>query len=230
MNQNEILAKVRLRLDEATDGVGWTDPELRGYINEGFRDIARRTETIQVSSTISAVAGTQEYTLPADITRLHHAEYRATGSTQVHELEYQDFKNLNAVAWTGKDSTQGTPSICTMWGYPPSLKLIVYPKPSLAGTITFYYYSVPPALATDGSDGTDTIPVPTGWEDLVVEYATYLAFRRDQNDQWQGARLAYEDSLQRMIDMTRQWSDQAGGGITGSFGNLPAWLVGSDDW
>ena len=231
MIQSEMLAMVRLRLDEALPGVGWSDAEIRGYINEGFRDIARRTETIERTQTISVSAGVQEHTLPADMIRLHRVEWKPTGQSQVYPVEYHDFQNMDAVWWTGKETASGTPTLCTMWGYPPSLKLILYPRPQLAGTLNVYYYSVPTGLATDGTDAAVTIPVPTGWEDLVAEYATYLAFRKDQNPRWQEARLAYEDNVTRMIDLTRRWSDQPGGGISNSMGGLPAWLAGMDeDW
>jgi hypothetical protein len=216
----ELRTRVRVRLDEAT-ATAWSDSEINGWINEGARDVARRSETLQVSANIAVTAGTQEYTAPSDMSRLYRAEFTPTGSTSVYSLTYRDFNNLDAVWWTAKQTTQSTPELFTLWGYPPSLKIILYPKPSQNGTLTVYYYRVPADVTSDGA----TVPVPNGWEDLVVEYATYLAMRRDRDDRWKEARQAYEQHLDAMMLLTRRWSDQAGE-ITPSGSLMPEWLVG----
>lgn len=216
----QLRAQVRVRLDETT-ATAWTDAEINGWINEGVRDVARRSETLQISTPISVVAGTQEYTAPSDLARLYRAEFKPTNSTSIYPLTYRDFNNMDAVWWTSKTSVQSTPELFTLWGYPPSLKIILYPKPSQSGTLTVYYYQVPADVTADGA----TIPVPNGWEDLVVEYASYLALRRDRDDRWKEARATYEDHLNAMMLLTRRWTDQAGE-ITPAGSLLPSWLVG----
>ena len=112
----------------------------------------------------------------------------------------------------------------TLWGYPPQLKIVLYPKPGLAGTLTVYYYKVPDDLATDGSAASTTLSVPNGWEDLVYEYVTYLALRRDRDPRWQEAKAAYDEKLTAMLDLTTRWSDQSGS-ITPSGLMVPDWLI-----
>lgn len=211
---------VRVRLDEAT-ATAWSDAEINGWINEGIRDLARRSETLQVSSSILVSEGVAEYFAPAELSRIYRAEFQATGDTSIYPLTYRDFNNMDAVWWTAKNTTQSTPELFTLWGYPPSLKVILYPKPSRAGTLTLYYYRVPVDLVSDS----DPVPVPTGWDDLIVEYATYLALRRDRDERWKEAREAYEDHLASMMMLTRRWTDQAGE-ITPGGSMLPEWLVG----
>ena len=96
-----LLTDVRNRLDETTSGQ-WTDAELRSWINEGARDVSRKTETLQGTTNISIVADTQEYTLPTDTLRIHRAEWRPTSSSNVYTLEYRDFNSMDAVWWSSQ--------------------------------------------------------------------------------------------------------------------------------
>lgn len=220
----QVRNMVRVRLDETT-ATAWTDAEINGWINEGTRDVARRSETLQVSAQIPVTQGVAEYSAPPELVRVHRAEFQPTGDSSVYPLTYRDFNNMDAVWWTAKNTTQSTPELFTMWGYPPALKVILYPKPSRSGALNLYFYRVPVDVIND----TDPIPVPSGWEDLIVEYATYLALRRDRDERWKEARQAYEDHLSSMMMLTRRWTDQAGE-ITPSGSMLPEWLVGGWDY
>lgn len=219
--QAAILGDIRSRLDEPTSRF-WSDEELRRWINEAARDIARRAEVLEASTTVSVVAGTNEYTLATDIIRVYRALWTPTGSTQNYPLDYQDFNSLDAAGWTFTVS-QGYPAVYTLWGYPPSLKMILYPKPTVAGTITYYYYKLPTDLALDGSAAASTVTLPSGWEDLIALYVEYVAMRKDGNPRWQEAKSLYEMELGEMIDRTRRWTDQAGA-IQQSGTYLPGWL------
>jgi hypothetical protein len=228
VTQAEAVTKVRERLDETTAAT-WTNEQLRGWINEAMRDVARLSETIQSTATITITStditnGVQEWTLDGTTLRVYRVEYKPTGQTNVYPLEYGDFNNLDAVWWTRKTISTGTPQMFTLWGYPPQLKIVLYPKPALAGTLTVYYYKVPADLATDGTAAATTLSVPNGWEDLVYEYVTYLALRRDRDPRWQEAKQAYDEKLAAMVDLTARWSDQSGS-ITPSGSMLPDWLI-----
>lgn len=216
-----LLADVRDRLDETTANQ-WTDAMLTRWINEGLRDVARRTETLMDRDTIAAVAGVQEYTLGTDMLRVYRVEYKRTGDTQIYNLEYKDFNNLDAVWWTSQAITQNTPSYFTMWGYPPAAKLIVYPKPAAAGTFTVFFYKTPALLVS----GSDVAEIPDGWFDIIVNYCEFVALRRDADPRWQEAKSLYEENLNNMYELTRRWTDQAGSIDSNTGSMVPAWLYG----
>lgn len=223
----QAILGVRDRLDEVS-ARAWTDPQLVSWINEGVGDVARRTETIQKSATISAIAGTQKYTAPADMLRAMRATYLASGSNNKIALEFVDFNALEQT-WLGTGATvQATPYQFTLWGTPPALELWVYPVPSVAGVIEVFYYSMPVKLASDGSAHGTALSVPEGYADLVLDYATFSALRRDRDARWKEFRSSYEENLESMRDMTRRWADQAGY-VTRSGGRLPNWLTGYGD-
>lgn len=206
------LAAVRTRLDEST-ATSWTDPEIRAWINEGVADIARRTESIQKSATISVVAGQQEYTgLPANLLRLNRVEFISAGASgQVSHLELRELNALDSTWYGGKQTSSGRPIYCGLSGYPPYLQLTLYPIPAESGaTIKVYYYASPAALPVDGSGDGFALDLPTGWDDLVYEYATYLAQRRDATPSWQDTKRIYEEHLGDMLAMTERWHDQPG--------------------
>lgn len=206
------LAAVRTRLDETT-ATSWTDAEIRAWINEGVADIARRTESIQKSATINVVAGTQNYTsLPADLLRLNRVEFISAGAQgAVSHLELRELNALDSTWYGGKQAGSGRPLYCGISGYPPVLQLTLYPIPAENdATLKVYYYASPTAIATNGTADSSTLDLPTGWDDLVYEYATYLAQRRDANPSWQDTKRIYEEHLGDMLAMTERWHDQPG--------------------
>lgn len=206
------LAAVRTRLDEMT-ATSWTDAEIRAWINEGVADIARRTESIQKSATINVVAGTQNYTsLPADLLRLNRVEFISAGAQgQVTHLELRELNALDSTWYGGKQASSGRPLYCGISGYPPVLQLTLYPIPAENdATLRVYYYASPTPIATNGTADSSTLDLPTGWDDLVYEYATYLAQRRDASPSWQDTKRIYEEHLGDMLAMTERWHDQPG--------------------
>lgn len=228
MTQAQALLAVRERLDESTS-TAWTDAELRRWINEGVEDIVQRTECLQSSDTISAVAGTRSYTLSQRIIRINRVTYQPSGDSRIFPLEYRDFNAMDSVWWTQQAVTSNTPIYFTLWGYPPALQLVVYPTPPTAGTFTVFYYATPMPLATDGSAASSSLTVPTGWESVVVDYAEYTALRKDMQPRWLEAKQLYEEHIEKLMMLSRRWSDQGGVvanyGFDGMVGGAPAWLV-----
>lgn len=225
--QAEYLTRIRTQLHEPT-AVAWSDVELRDYINQAAADIARRSETLQKTVTVAATAGTRKYTLPSDVLRVHKVEYQADLDNRIYPLELMDLHNMDAMWYTQQAVTQSTPSAVTFWGYPPALDMISYPTPSLDGDFILHYYGTPTPLATTtATDAATPVQVPGGWDDLVTEYAVYLAFRRDASPRWQEHKAAYEEHMDDFITRSQRWTDQAGVIVPDSGGRvLPEWLTG----
>lgn len=226
ITQAQALTAVRERLDE-TDAAGWSDVELRRWINEAVTDIARKTETVQATATIDVDAGDQDHTLPATILRINRATFSEDGNDHIYPLEYVDYNAADSIWWADQAITESRPRIFTTWGYPPTLGLKLYPKPSVNGTLTVYYYQAPAALATDGTAAATALSVAEGYLDLILDYASYKALLKDGNPKWKDHKGIYDENLAMMMDMTRRWSDQAGTISLHGYG-LPDWLVGGE--
>ena len=113
--QATYLTNVRNKLDETTSGQ-WSDTELRSWINEAARDVARRTESLQATEIMDSDPNVQEYNLAGNYLRVHRVEWSPTGSSNVYPLEYRDFNSMDAVWWASQTTAKGYPNFYTMWG------------------------------------------------------------------------------------------------------------------
>src|SRR5690606_10759005 len=106
---------------------------------------------LQTTTTQAVTASTQTYTLTTRIVRLYRVEFQPTGDSRIIPLEYRDFNAMDSVWWTNQAITSNHPHFYTLWGFPGSLKLVLYPTPATGGTLNLHYYAIPAPLATDGT-------------------------------------------------------------------------------
>lgn len=234
ITQAEAIAQTRARLDEP-QSVYWTDDDLRMWINDIARDIARRTESLRATYDQAAVVGTSSYTPVWTSTthpyRIYRIQFTPTGQTTTYPLEYVDYNTADSVWGLFQQQTQGIPAIWTSWGAPPTLNLQVYPSPSVAGTLRVFYYRLPTVLSTsDTSDQNTAVDLVDGWEDVLVDGVTYKAMMRDGDSMWQSQKQEYEMHLEAMMEATLRFTDAAGRVTTPSGGYIPEWLYGNADY
>lgn len=220
----ELRTDLRARLDEATPTF-WDDVDLDRWLNEGVREVARRTEALLTNENINIVVGAADYILPDDVIRVYRVEYRPD-TTRVHPLEYRELHSLDNV-WGVYRGQQAEPRFFTLWGVTPTLTMTVYPTPDRSVTNGFklFYYRMPAAMTT----GTSTVDLPEGWQELPVLYAEYVALRKDKQREWQEAKGEFERAVSEMSLLTNRLSNQVGHYAGESMrSTLPAWLVESD--
>lgn len=208
ITQSAAIEQVRMRLDEPYPGQ-WSDPNLRSWLNEGVREIARRSEWKRGSTDIAATAGTQFYVLPSDVIRVYRAEWVPTGTTLTYRLEYRDINQMDIMWGPNQRITQGIPMFYTMVSANP-LSVELAPIPAQNSTLRIFYYKMPTDLATMSTSGaSSTLDVPVGWEDLPVEYATAMAFRKARDVQnYQLTMQVFEQKLGEFTDMATRFTDE----------------------
>lgn len=217
---------LRERLDEK-EARAWDDHALDRWLQEGAKDIARRCEVLQATTTIAVTASTQTYDAPTNMVRIYRVTWSATGDSSVYPLEYRDFNSADAVWWTQSAVSTGVPTLFTMWGVPGSVDITLYPTPSQNGTLTVQYYRLPTAPTLDSS----TMDLPEGWEDTMYSYAEYKAMLADRDDRWQAAKAIYEEQLEDLHGLTRRHTDQGGSSWQPDLPASNAWLYNlSGDW
>lgn len=221
--QAEFIRKSRVRLDELT-ARAFEDRMLREWINEGARDIARKTEALEDRDTIVIVVGTNEYPLDSDIIRVHRVEITPTGEDTT-ALEYVDIKDMDSFGWRQRTLQQDRPYVYSIWGSGRTLKLITYPVPGTAGNLTVWSYIIPAALSETTLDDADTdVEIPQAWDDILLDYIEYRALRKDRDPRWQESKALYDAACAEMYDNTRRWVDQ-GGMVLPNGSHLPTWLT-----
>jgi hypothetical protein len=209
LTQAEAITEVSTyRLDDSANA-RFTAAMVRTWINDGMVDIARRTECLRASSTISVTADVATVTGPVDCIRIHRAEYYPTGSDLRYPLEYRDFNQMDVLWGVNQNISTAIPAYYTTWGFPPTLTIRLAPVPAVAGSLLVYYYRLPAELATaNTNDASTVLDLPTGWHDLVLDYVEAMAYRADRRpDRYQEAWARYLENLQAMVAATERFTD-----------------------
>jgi len=229
---SDAIRRVRSKVDETTVRF-WTDTEITDWINDGLRDIARRAEDLQSFNTsVSAVVGTAKYALPSDVVRVHRVEFVPTGSTQTYPVRPSTYQEMDQVWGINQVQQSSYPSFFVIFGYPGGTgasahQIQCYPVPAQTGTFNIIYYRLPyrflDPIANPG-ELAKSLEVVEGWDDAVVEYAGYQALKKDRNPLWKDMKEEYEEKMQYLIDVTRQWHDQQRFVMTSTMMGQPQWL------
>lgn len=210
------LKQLRERLDEPS-AAQWSDVELRRWLNEGIRDIARRTRLYQDQNTLDVIANIAEYTLDADILAIEHILWKPDAETRKVPLQPRAFEGVQRyINETGAD-----PVYYSTYGHPPVLKVQLWPSPTRDGILYIYGPTLPAPIDVDA--GTGDIHVIEGWLEPAIDYAEYMALRRDRQETWKDVFTMYEARVQQMIELTAY--DDAMGEIQFTGTSLvPTWL------
>lgn len=199
---DELELRVRAILDEPTAGQ-WQQDNLRRWFNEGLRDLARTTRHWKSTATQNATAGTSEYTQPSSILAIEHAYYD-DGSGNLYPLTAAHYESMDNV-WGAHQNRAGRPEFFTTKGSSPALKLKVWPVPTVthAGPPTSRFQMntviLPTEMPLSGSGGSN-LDCPDGWVDLIVDYAEYMALRRNRDPRWQEAWEIYKSKRFDLIN------------------------------
>lgn len=211
--QGVLLTELAARLGDP--GMTYFSPiELRTWINEGAREIARRTECLRAVATTAVTAGTQSYTAPTDAVRIHKVEFKPTSDSRWFSLEHRDMSAADIVWGTQRAITQSyAPEFWTGWGYPGSTNFTVelYPTPSSAGTLRFQYYKLPTDLSVTGSAAGTPIDCPNGWEDVILDWAeTRAELKRKDVNAYQIKDAIFKDHLMAIMETSIRYTDSPG--------------------
>lgn len=178
----------RLGVDPSNDTLMSSDKVGR-FVNLALHEIEAQHpwSWLQKSETLTTAAGTETVTPAAD--------WRFTTelrNNQGRNLERYSMTDLND-RWMplGNNTTQGPPIEWAVW----QSTIYLRPIPDGVYTLTHYYLRSEVDLAGD----TDTPLIPDALSGAVIEYASYLAFRRERNDPRAAECLkAYQVWEQRM--------------------------------
>lgn len=259
MTLMEAIYKVRSALDEPAEpslpnvSVNvfpkmYTDTELTEWINDGLRDVSRRAEDLvtnaQASIPIPAAVINQftgavpTFPLQTDVIRLTRVEFVPVQQTnQIYRVEPSTQNEMDQIWGTYQQNTSTYPRWYVLLGYPggtgPNLfQIQLYPCSSQSGNLNVYYYRLPVYIldpVANPSQYNVTLDIIVGWEDVVVDFAVYNAFKKQRNPDWAQRKAEYEEKVAQMIDVTRKFHDQQSYVSYGT-NMLPSWLVGGGEW
>lgn len=153
-----------------------TDAEIRRRLNSALRLVytklvrARGAQYFRASSSISTVAGTAEYALPAAMMQLVGVELlRSTSDrvplTEIQEPERYEWENVTGAQEPARYQLRGQ-------------SIALLPTPASARTVNLYYVPsfVPLANLTDTFDGV------CGWEEAAIWTVAAEMIQKDGED------------------------------------------------
>lgn len=189
---SEIATRVKRQFgDEA--GAQITDADIIRWVNDAQRDIAVSNNLLQVVASAPTVAGTSEYTLPVDVLTIRNVY---SGTTRLRAVSFED-----AVEQHLEESTAtGEPQ--QYWIF--ANKFNLYPTPSAAGTIKFYYTKQP----TEITATSQTPELPQQYHNRIVEYCLAQAYELDDNQESYRQKIQqFQDNVDRLKD-NAEWAPQ----------------------
>lgn len=219
---NDLITQVRDILDEPTPAQ-FSDAQLIRWLNEGNRDLARRTRALKDAQTIPATAGAYQYFLAENVVAIEHCYYHEAGNGQRFPLIARHLENFDAVRGTDW-SREGRPLFFTTQGFAPNLKLVVSPAPvSNVDEFNLLIARLPVEL-TSGNLAAE-IDTPSAWYDALVDYCEFKALRRDRDSRWQEAWQMYQDKRAELVHAPDYHTANREMMPDPVAGYLPSWLV-----
>lgn len=253
---NDAIRRSRSRLDEpafpslpgSSGGVPpqafFKDTELTDWVNDGLRDIARRTETLftydttlQLPPYSPAASVIPTYPLPTDVIQIFRVEFIPVGSTtQVYKLEASTQNEMDQIWGTYEQDQSSYPNFWVTRGYAGgtgrhAFGIQIYPFSSQGGQLNLHYYGLPARMLDPGtypSEYNSYLDCVEGWDDLIVDFVHYHGLIKRNDPAWQGIKQLYEQKLGEMIDVTRKVSDQPGYVQPSLMNGVPYWLYGPE--
>lgn len=197
---NAVIA-IRDRLDEPV-AAQWPDTQLRRWLNEAQREIARTTfhwtDIITINVTMPATANGL-YVVPDNVIRINRAYFTATADvTRQQPLQARAWDAMDNVWWDFQTRVQGGDPMCyASFGYSPTVTLKLWPVPYRAGTLTLHVARMPADI--DIINGTGNIDMPTPWLEVAYDYCEYMALMKDR--QIEVAQMKYAQFQMKLGNM-----------------------------
>jgi len=223
----EIITRVRDMLNEAT-ATQWSDTQLRRWMNDGAKHIARETHFAETNQDIDVAADAQSVAAPTNVLMIQHVYWIPDSDTDhIVPLVPKHYEQMDALWGSWQNQTTGEPVAFAPRGVSPSLRIYMYPTPDEAGTLRVFHTAIPTDIATDTSADATTSTVPDGWVDLLVDYVEYRALRRDRDPRWQEAKQLFDEKLEDMaqydtLAIAREMIHDV------RTGGVPRWLADPD--
>lgn len=164
----EEITSLGLDLDDPNQ-VYFDSTSLAYWINQAQLDIARRAECLMNYEQMDSLANVAYYAAPQDCIRIHELTFSPNDPMQIYPLTYRGRQEMNNIWYVNQQSPGTYPLFYTTWSQPPLIMVQVYPLPSQAGQLQYWYYRLPVEVV----NSSDYIDVPSGWEDCLTSYVRY---------------------------------------------------------
>lgn len=174
---------------------------IDSFVNEACTDILYRTSCKAVSGTISVSAGTTDYTL--DTAVLSIFDMTMTSDSQDYRMERVPMAEILRLRVA--QAAQTSPA--RLYATAGSNLLLIYPTPSVSGTITYYYVPRPATLSATADTPSE---IPSEWHWLVVQRSLWRGADYDDDSSSQMGQNYLQMYERGIAEMRRSVSRKGG--------------------
>lgn len=199
---SDIIGRVRRTVGDITVYQA-TDTAILSWIVDGIRECAIANTLLQKTATSNLVVGTNEYSLPTDILKLHSVW---VDSVKIRMLTLQEWEELNAgdLAVTN-DTSSGQPYQAYIW----TNKLFLWPKPDTVYQLKVNYIYDPvenEASITTATELSSIIPI--SYQPRIVSYClAQVALQDDDIAKYQLHMQEFTTGVQNLMEQSKQEED-----------------------
>lgn len=199
---SDIIGRVRRTVGDITVYQA-TDAAMLSWIVDGIRECAIANNLLQKTATQNLVVGTNEYTLPVDIIKLHSVW---VDSVKLRMMTLQEWEELNAgdLAITN-DTASGTPYQAYVWAN----KLAVWPKPDVVKPLKInYIYDPVENEATIATNTELSSILPISYQNRLISYClAQVALQDDDVAKYQLHMQEFTTGVQNLMEQSKQEED-----------------------
>lgn len=192
MKVQEVITQVRAVVGDVTANQ-FTNEQLLAWINNGIRECAVNNNLLQKRGTQTTVVSQSDYTLPADVLKIHSVKY---DNSLLDFITLEEFNKTYPGVGSDTNSNEATPCVAYVWAG----VLTVYPPPSEVKQIVIDYLYTP-ALHVLANITSDDIALPISYHQRIVDYCLAQIALQDDNLEYYGIKMQeFKTGIQELKD------------------------------
>lgn len=214
-----MIGRVRRETDQEYDSIVVqvpfiTDTFITDALNEGIAEIWQFLATtapdrVRTVGTISVVAGTEDYALPATFQAIRGVDYPIGDRyVDVHPYRFEERNELQG-PWPVSPQFGSAPFRYHVYGSAvagSAARISFRPVPTAAASVRIHYLAVPAALAA----GDDTFDGIIGLERYAVSYAKARVYSRLREQSAEQSELVEMQRIKQSIQAEAGRRDRSG--------------------
>ena len=180
----------------------FTDAQILTWVNDGTRECVIQNSLLQKRGTQVVTTGDGDYSLPADILKLHSVKY---DNQKLSMLSLEEFEEQYGVT---SNTETGTPTAGYVWAG----LLNLYPKPDNSTSVLTIDYIRNPVDVVIGDIDTEGPDLPDEYHHRIVDYClAQVAQQDDDMNRYQIKMQEFMTGVANLKDIPEQTYDEYSG-------------------
>jgi hypothetical protein len=209
MNVSDVVRRVRTSAGDNA-GLQFDQATIADWINDAIRECVVENSLLQARANGATVSNQSDYTLPADIFKLHSVICNS------QKLELITLEQFEERFISDDSSDNGTPKVCYVYAG----VLTLYPTPDTngVGNLTINYTQMPATITYDNTGQVftpDDLGIPAQFHSRIVTYClAQVALQDDDYAKYQALMQEFSTGVAVLKDTQNTGEDDLYGFIS----------------